>query len=398
MRLLYLVEEHYCVRTMTDALGERTRLLVANVARRRADKLGDRVLFHKLAHIHAHERIGIIKHKPRELLRKFSLPDAGRSEKEERTDGTIRVRDAHARALHGISNFLDCDVLTDDARFKRLLHTTKLRRLLLKHAHDRNTGPARDNHRDILLGHFLIQYATRLLQGLQTLQFYLQIFLQMRHLTIANFRDGTKIGGGLGIIRLYLQRFELGLGGANTGQHLLLIFPFELELAGFLFQVRNVLIDDLEAFFNLLAAISFQIFLERLSLDLETADLAVGLFKKRGLVLERDTQSRGSLINKVDGLVRQKTIADVARRKFDRGDDSAIGDAHAVEEFIFVAEPTKNGDAVLHRRFLYKNGLEATSECRILLDVFLVLLQGRRADDAYLAAAERGLQHIGRVQ
>ena len=59
--LLDLVEEEHCVRLAADGLGELPALVVAHVARWRADQPRNRMLFHVLAHVDAHHRIVIVE-------------------------------------------------------------------------------------------------------------------------------------------------------------------------------------------------------------------------------------------------------------------------------------------------------------------------------------------------
>src|SRR5271165_4080839 len=55
VRLLNFVEQHHRVRRSLHTLGQLAALFVANVSRRRADQLGDRVLLHELGHVKADE-------------------------------------------------------------------------------------------------------------------------------------------------------------------------------------------------------------------------------------------------------------------------------------------------------------------------------------------------------
>src|SRR3989338_1848386 len=102
MRLFYFIKKNHGIRTMTDALGQRPRLLIAHVPRWRTDKFRDRMLLHEFRHVDAHERIRIIEHELREPARKLGLTNTGGSQKKERTDGTIRVRNPHPRAFDRI--------------------------------------------------------------------------------------------------------------------------------------------------------------------------------------------------------------------------------------------------------------------------------------------------------
>ena len=57
VRLLDLVEQDHGVRPAAHGLGQVAALLVADVARRRADQPRDRVLLHELGHVDADQRV-----------------------------------------------------------------------------------------------------------------------------------------------------------------------------------------------------------------------------------------------------------------------------------------------------------------------------------------------------
>jgi len=63
-------------------------------------------------------------------------------------------------------------------------------------------------------------------------------------------------------------------------------------------------------------------------------------------------------------------------RKSGGGQDGGVLDAHAVMNFVAVLEAAEDRDGVLHAGFGHKNRLEAALECRILLDVLFVLVDG----------------------
>src|SRR5690606_40683639 len=58
-------------------------------------------------------------------------------------------------------------------------------------------------------------------------------------------------------------------------------------------------------------------------------------------------------------------------------------------------EPAEDRDGVFDRWFADVDLLEAALERGILLDVFTVLVECRRTDEAQLAAREHGLEHVG---
>src|SRR5256714_15370224 len=107
MRLLYLVEEEHGVGRALDALCELAALLVADVARRRADELRDRVLLHELAHVEAYHRALGAEEELGERACDLGFADARGPQEEERADGAVRVLQPGARAAEGASQRRD---------------------------------------------------------------------------------------------------------------------------------------------------------------------------------------------------------------------------------------------------------------------------------------------------
>ena len=81
-----------------DRLGELAALLVADVARRRADEPRHRVLLHVLRHVDAHHRPLVVEEEVGERARELGLADAGRAEEQERADRAVRIGQPGARA------------------------------------------------------------------------------------------------------------------------------------------------------------------------------------------------------------------------------------------------------------------------------------------------------------
>ena len=76
MRLLDLVEQQHRMRLLVDRVGQQPALVVADIARRRADQPADRVALHIFGHVEALERNA---HDERQLARDLGLADAGRA-------------------------------------------------------------------------------------------------------------------------------------------------------------------------------------------------------------------------------------------------------------------------------------------------------------------------------
>ena len=75
VRLLDFVEQQHAVRVLVDRIGQQPALIIADIARRRADQAADRVAFHIFGHVEAlRAECPMIE---RELFRDFGLADAG---------------------------------------------------------------------------------------------------------------------------------------------------------------------------------------------------------------------------------------------------------------------------------------------------------------------------------
>src|SRR3546814_13769774 len=96
-------------------LGERAALLVADVARRRADHARDRVLFHVLRHVEARHCLLVVEEEARQRLGELGLSDAGGAEEEKGADWPIRILQAGARAPNRVGARPDGVLLADPA-------------------------------------------------------------------------------------------------------------------------------------------------------------------------------------------------------------------------------------------------------------------------------------------
>ena len=113
-----------------------------------------------------------------------------------------------------------------------------------------------------------------------------------------------------------------------------------------------------------------------------------------GFEFDLHAQPRRGLVDEIDRLVGQETVGDVAVRQRRRRDDRAIGDAHAVVQFVFLLEAAQDRDRVLDRRLGDEHRLEAPRQRRILLDVLAVFVERGRADAMQFAARQRRLQRF----
>ena len=99
-------------------------------------------------------------------------------------------------------------------------------------------------------------------------------------------------------------------------------------------------------------------------------------------------------VDQVDRLVGQKAVGDVAVGQRRRRDDRAVGDAHAVMQFVFFLQAAQDRDGVLDRRLADEHRLETPRQRRILFDMLAIFVERGRADAMQFAARQRGLQQV----
>ena len=90
-------------------------------------------------------------------LHKFRLPDTGRAQEEERTQGAIRVLQSAATAANGVGDGGDGFVLSDHAQVDTFLHDQQLRFFRFDHPRHRDAGPGTDHFGNLVFGHFRSQ-------------------------------------------------------------------------------------------------------------------------------------------------------------------------------------------------------------------------------------------------
>src|SRR3989338_772243 len=397
MRFLDLIEQKHRVRAMAHQFRERTAFLVTDVAGRCADDLGNRVLLNVLGHVHADERFLVVKKEFGERFCELGLADAGRTQEYERADRTVRVGDARARTFHRIGDLAHRFFLTDDAPLQIFFHAHKLLRLLFEHAGNRDAGPAGYHISNILLQDLLFEDASRALQLLQALHFHIEFALKRRQFPVTDLRGARQISRGFRGVRFDAQGLKILLDRFHLREPLLLVVPAKLQFRGLFPQIGDLFLYFLDAALGVLPFLRFCFFLERFFFDFKAHGFPVGFFEHGRLVLKRDAQRGGCLVDEVDRLIRKEPLRDVTGRKRHRCDDGVVRDAYPVEKLVLFFETAEYGDGVLDGRLLDMDWLETALECGIALDVLLVFLKCCRTDDAQIAACKRGLQHIRSV-
>ena len=221
----------------------------------------------------------------------------------------------------------------------------------------------------------------------------LELLLELRNAAISEFAGALIFAATLRIGEFHPQLVELGLEFLRVRQLVLFALPATGQFGRRLLELSQLLLQFLEAVLR--ARIGF--LLERSLLGLEPFDFALDRVQRFWLGGNLHLTAGGRLVDQVDRLVGQEPVGDVPVRQGRRRDQRCVGDAHAVMRFVFLLQAAQDRDRVFDGRLADVNGLEAARQCRILLDVLLVLVERGRADAVQFAARQRRLEQVRRI-
>ena len=91
MRLLNFIEQDDRIGATTHRFSKITTFLITDIAGRRTDQTGHRVLLHELGHIDAYHGLFGVEQELGQRLAQLGFTHAGRPKKQERTIGLIGV-------------------------------------------------------------------------------------------------------------------------------------------------------------------------------------------------------------------------------------------------------------------------------------------------------------------
>ena len=328
MGLFDLVEEHDAVGLAADLLGELSRLVIADVARGRADDAGDREFLHKLRHVKADQALRRIEQVGRKLLDKLGLADAGGAD-EDKAHGLALDLKADAASADRGADGVHRLILPDDMRFEASVQIRKALELIGPHGGCGDLGPELDDPCEVIhaqSGHGLC---------LQLPQFGLAL----------HFAASERGDAGIALVQqLVGQLLPVGRVRAHEG----------LALKADVFQIARDL---------------------GLAADIGVFEVHVG----------------AGLVDEVDGLIRQEAVGDVALAQKHGLTAHLVADGDAVVVLVIVRDAAQDLHALLDGGLVDGHGLEAPLKRRVLLDMLAVLGEGRGADHLDLPAGKGGL-------
>src|SRR5450830_959965 len=391
--LLDLVQQDDRVRMPAYGLCQLPALFIANVSGRRADETADTEFLHVFAHVDADHAVLVVEQHLGQRLGQLGLADTGGAQEDEAADGTAGVRHTRARPLNGRGDGMDCLLLADDALCKTFLEVDQPGHLGLHHAGHRDTGPAADDLRDLLFGYRLLEFDAALLLRLELVVLSLDLLLQFGNRAILELCRLLEVSLARRLRELDFLLLKLLAKPCGFLDDVLLLVPGQFQPVRLLLQLGDLRLDVSIALLGLVIGLGNQ----RLAFHLQNNQFAVQFVDLDGHALELHLNQRRRLVHKVDGLIGQEPVGDVACRQLGCHDQGSIRDAHAVVRLIPFLQAAQDGDRILDRRLTDQDRLEATLQRSILFDDLAILVDRRGANCPQFASRERRLQHVGGI-
>src|SRR5690348_3085553 len=243
---------------------------------------------------------------------------------------------------------------------------------------DGNAGPFADDARDILFADFLLEHGAAFLLARQFVMGLLQVALGGGELAVTDFGDFGEFARAFEALLFGFELFDFAFDFANARDGVFFDLPLGLEAAGFLTESGEFLFEFLEA----LAGMRIGFLGKSLALDFELENASLNFVDFGGHGIEFHSQACGGFVYEVDGLVREKTIGNVAMREHRGSDNGGVLNANAVMDFVTLLETAENGDGILDRGLGNHHGLKAALKSRVFFDVFAVLVERGGANSA----------------
>mmetsp|Transcript_12057 Transcript_12057/g.32557 ORF Transcript_12057/g.32557 Transcript_12057/m.32557 type:complete len:379 (+) Transcript_12057:745-1881(+) len=353
MGFLHLVKQDEAVRFFADPVCELALLAIANVAWRAADQFRHGVPLHEFAHVEAYQCIFFSVICAGERLAKFGLADASRPAEDEGGHRAVRILQSHTGTSHCLRHCVDGLVLANDPPVEGFLKLDEPAPFVHRHLLHGDPSPCGDYLRDVRTRHNgLLKVAKKNL------------------LNVVHDRAGPCRRHCAR--RLALPLLEDALPDLRAQGGLLCL---ELRRAFEVLSFDGVLL---------------------LLLQLPEYDApSLGVLRDRCALPQPHAST--SLVQDVDGLVRQKPVIDILRGELCACDQGLVGICQSVVRLVFAREPSQNLNSFLDRRLVHSHRLESALQSLVLLHILPVLLDSCCADDLQLTACQRRLHDVGSV-
>ena len=271
-----------------------------------------------------------------------------------------------------------------------LLKVQKFLAFALHHTCNRYSRPAAYHLGYVVGSNLLAYHCLAVLRAAQLSLYALYVVLEVRQAAVAYLSHTLVVAFTLGTLGLELELLHLLLVLLYLVDKSFLAFPFCAERLFLVSQFGYFLV---ELFYLRLVVLTF----DGLTLNLELFQLTCYLVELLRNRVALHTQLRCCLIHEVDGLIRQETVGDVTLRKFHGSYAGIILNTYFVMVLVAFLQTTQDAYRAQLVRLVHHDGLETTLESLILLEVFLILVEGRGTDATQLTTCKGRFQNVGSV-
>ncbi len=203
----------------------------------------------------------------------------------------------------------------------------------------------------------------------------------------------VEVVGAFGAFDLLLRLFELFAEAAQLVDAAFFGLPLRAEFVLLAFQFGEFFFEFFETVARGLVAFLAQGF----AFDFELHAPARDFVELGGQGIDFGAELGGGFVDKVDGLVGEEAVGDVAIREDRGGHQGRIFNADAVMDLVALAETAEDRDGVFDAGLVDEHGLEAALEGGVLFDVLAELIERGGADAVQFAAGEHGLEQVAGV-
>ena len=270
------------------------------------------MLLHILAHIDTGKGMLIIKQEVGQCLGKLGLSNTCRPQEYECSKRFSLFRKACLVTPDSIGYSLDSLLLPYHTLAEDRLKVDVFLYLGGHHLGHRNTSPGRYNPGNILLANLLLEHAALPLDLLELLCLCLPLCLDLRDKAILYLAGLGQVAFPFVLGLLALKALKLLLEPPDLVDGALLVLPLELHGILLVLKLGQFLLYVCKPFLGGIICLPGKGML----LDIELQDLTLYLIQFGRLALDLHLKLAGSLVHKVDSLVRQESGCDVTVRKY----------------------------------------------------------------------------------
>ena len=388
MRLLDLVEQHDLIGSAPHGFGQYATFVIANIPGRRADQTGHGMFLHELRHVDPHHRVLVVEQEFGHGLGQLGLTDTSRPEEQEAAQGAGLVIQAGTRTAHRVRHSFDREVLTNDTVVQLVFHAQQLVPLAFQHTTRGDTRPTFDDAGDLVRAHGLFDHDVGfVLFGLA------QFAFKLRDHAIGKLPRFGEVAFALGDLKLGAGTVQLLFQLARALKAITFALPLRSHGIGLFLQIPQLFLQLVQA----VLAGSVILFLQRLGFDLKLHDLTIQRIQLFRFAVDFHPQTARGLVHKVDCLVGQETVRDIAMRQGRRRHKGRVADPHTMVQLVLLLNASQDRHRILDRRFADHHRLEPTGKCCVFFDILAVFVQGRRTNAVQFTPCQSRFDEVGRV-